>query len=559
MKTHFTPYIYILFLLGFNFAFSQQFELNIAAKSYVNNPILESIKYKKTPHNKTSILLEIDAIKAALSQKGYLKNKLDSLYKKDAVYTAIFSLGLPFEDIVISYKDQINPSFLKENTLIFNDSTFTIAWKSINPFLNNLVSSYEKNGLPFTQIQLVNIHFKNDKAFANLEISETKQRTIDDIVIKGYVEFPQSFLSHYLNLKTKTVFNTEKINLVSGRIHSLTFVEEIKPPEIMFNEDKTTLYLYIKKKQTNTFDGLLGFTNKEKGSGLLFNGYLDINLNNIFNSGESLALLFKSNGNEQQKLNLKGTFPYAFKSKMTPAINVNFYKQDTSFINVDANLEIQYPINYKSKIGLSLNQESSTNLLTSTNTDIQSYNTFYFGLSYTYSTFNKDNLFNEKFNFNIHVLKGTKNIGIVKENQTKITLTTSYLWLLNYKNAIYIKNNSAILNTSNYVTNELFRIGGYNSIRGFNEESIFATSYSILNLEYRHKTSKTDYFYTVSGFGFYSNQLVTINSNLYSFGLGYLFSTKTGRLNLSYVLGKVKTKDLKIGDAKFHVNFKVEF
>ena len=115
------------------------------------------------------------------------------------------------------------------------------------------------------------------------------------------------------------------------------------------------------------------------------------------------------------------------------------------------------------------------------------------------------------------------------------------------------------MNTSNYVTNELFRIGGYNSIRGFNEESIFATSYSILNLEYRHKTSKTDYFYTVSGFGFYSNQLVTINSNLYSFGLGYLFSTKTGLLNLSYVLGKVKTKDLKIGDAKFHVNFKVEF
>ena len=559
MKALFTPYIYIYFLLGINLTFSQQLELKIAAKSNVNTAILQSIKYKKTHNNKPSILLEIDAIKEALSQKGYLKNELDSLYKKDSVYTAIFSLGLPFKDISISYKKTPNLSFIKEHALIYNDSTFTIAWKSIKPFLNSLVNAYENKGLPFTQIKLVNIHFKNDKAFASLEISNTKQRTIDDIVIKGYTEFPQTFINHYLNLKTKSVFNSSKINIASERINNLNFVEEIKPPEILFAKNKTSLYLYLKKKQTNTFDGLLGFTSKKQGNGLLFNGYLDINLNNVFNKGETLALLFKSNGNEQQKLNLKASFPYAFKSKMTPAINVNFYKQDTTFINVNANLEIQYPISYASKIGLSLNQESSTNLLTSTNTDIQSYNTFYFGLSYTYSTFNKDNLFNEKFNFNIHVLKGTKNIGIVKENQTKITLTTSYLWLLNYKNAIYIKNNSAILNTSNYVTNELFRIGGYNSIRGFNEESIFATSYSILNLEYRHKTSKTDYFYTVSGFGFYSNQLVTINSNLYSFGLGYLFSTKTGRLNLSYVLGKVKTKDLKIGDAKFHVNFKVEF
>ncbi|MCF6212730.1 MAG: hypothetical protein L3J45_01755 [Flavobacteriaceae bacterium] len=559
MKALFIPYIYISFFLGFTSGFSQQLALKIKTKSTTNTSVIQSVKFKKNHINKVGILREIDSVKNILSEKGFLKSKLDSLYKTDSIYTAIFSLGIPFKKISVSYKKPISKSLLKEKTISYNDSTFTISWVSIKPFLSNLVNLYENKGYPFAQIHLTNIHLKKDKAFANLEVTSTKLRSIDEIVIKGYSDFPQTFITHYLNLKSKSIFNIAKLKKASIQIKNLAFADELKPPEILFTKNKTILYLYLKKKQTNYFDGLLGFTSKEQGNGVLFDGYLDIKLNNIFDTGETLALLFKSNGNAQQKLNLKASFPYAFKSKITPTIDFNLFKQDTSFINISSNIKIQYPINQHSKIGLVISQKSSSNLLTNTSSDIQSYNAFYYGLSYSFNTFNNDDLFNQKFNFNIKTLKGSKKIESVKENQTIIDITTSYLWLLNYKNAIFIKNNSAVLNTANYMTNELFRIGGFNSIRGFNEESIFASSYSILNLEYRYKTNKYEYFYTISDFGHFSNQLNTINSNLYSLGLGYLFSTKIGQLNLSYVLGKIKTKDLKISDAKLHINFNVNF
>ena len=50
-----------------------------------------------------------------------------------------------------------------------------------------------------------------------------------------------------------------------------------------------------------------------------------------------------------------------------------------------------------------------------------------------------------------------------------------YIFNLNYKNSIYLKNSTQLLNSENYLTNELFRFGGINSIRGFNENSIDAS------------------------------------------------------------------------------------
>ena len=43
--------------------------------------------------------------------------------------------------------------------------------------------------------------------------------------------------------------------------------------------------------------------------------------------------------------------------------------------------------------------------------------------------------------------------------------------------------------------NELFRIGGLKTLRGFDEESIFASVYSIFTLEYRFILEQNSYYY----------------------------------------------------------------
>ncbi|NCQ15041.1 MAG: hypothetical protein GW810_09615, partial [Flavobacteriales bacterium] len=147
----------------------------------------------------------------------------------------------------------------------------------------------------------------------------------------------------------------------------------------------------------------------------------------------------------------------------------------------------------------------------------------------------------------------------LKTNQLKIEAEVSYLWLLNQRNALFIKNRSAFLNTSNYLTNELFRLGGAKNIRGFDEERLLASTFSILNLEYRYKTNLDAYLYTITDFGYLNNALVKQNSNLYSLGFGYKFRAKMGVINLSYVLGIINNHQINLQDAKIQFNLKTVF
>jgi len=543
----------------FKIGFSQQITLNIVAKNAENQIVFNSLNFKKNFDDIVQVKKELNNILKKLAEKGFLNSQLDKFYINDSLYTAVFKFGRPIRKIKIHYSQSVDVPLLKKYILNHNNKTLTLKWSLVEPFLNNLLETYQKMGQPFTQIRLKNIRLEKDQATADLDIIKNTSRYIDEIVVKNYTDFPKTYINYYLELKPHSLYNPTKLNDISKRLKSLDFVEEIKLPELLFTKTKTKVYLYLKKKHTNTFDGLIGFTSKQNRNGLIFNGYLDINLKNVLNSGETLALLFKSNGENQQIFNLKTAFPYAFKSKITPAVNFNIYKQDTTFINVNANIGIKYPVNYNSNIGLQINLESSSNLLSQEIASVKTYNAFYYGLTYSLKTFQNDDLFSEKFNLEISALKGFKTFNNSKDKQFKLQLTASYLWLLNYKSAFYIRSQSGFLNADNFIKNELTRIGGFNTIRGFDEESIFVSNYSIINLEYRYKTAESDFLYTVSDFANYTDPILNSNSNLYSFGLGYQFLSKIGYINLSYVLGKASNQDFNLKNAQIHFNIKAKF
>ena len=102
--------------------------------------------------------------------------------------------------------------------------------------------------------------------------------------------------------------------------------------------------------------------------------------------------------------------------------------------------------------------------------------------------------------------------------------------------------------------NELFRIGGANSIRGFNEQSIFTNSYLYFNLEYRYLTSEQSYFYTITDFGKVKTNFTT--ENLIGIGLGYLFNINNSHIKLSTALGRNINQRLDVTQFKFIINWR---
>ncbi|MBB1489765.1 hypothetical protein H4O21_24470, partial [Oceanospirillum sp. D5] len=121
---------------------------------------------------------------------------------------------------------------------------------------------------------------------ADLIVSSNKtKRTIDDIKIVGYEKFPKSFLKHYLKLKTSQTFDLSEIEKKTEQLNNLRFANQVKSTEVLFQEDSTSLYIYVEKSKSNTFDGFLGFGTNDETNKLEFDGFLNLRLINNLNYG----------------------------------------------------------------------------------------------------------------------------------------------------------------------------------------------------------------------------------------------------------------------------------
>lgn len=562
LKINFTPYILVLFFfVNFSLVYGQKFQLKVSTQLEENNKILKRISFIEWHDSEASVHNEIGGIKSALELKGFLNTSLDTSIHSDSIYKARFFLGNRIEDIRIFYINSGGASSINLKNLLkplskeFTDTYIEIPFEEVTNLLRAVVNYFEEAGNSFTEVTLENIVLKDEVAEAHLKITATGKRTIDKVIVKGYEGFPDKYIRNDLNLKINTVFNDAKLLDASSAIITLPFVEEIKSPEVLFTDDSTYIYLYLKKKRSNKFDGVLGFASKEDSEGINFNGYIDFTFNNLFNGGESVAVLWKNNGNNSQRFFISVEIPYIFNLPITPKAEFEIFRQDTIYNNITTKLYLSYFLNNKNKITGVFNTESSNDLLKVNDPDlnVQSYKNLFFGITYDFRVLNNDILFPEKFRINISGLYGSRKIENENTSQSKFFLIAHYLLSLNAKNYLFFQNQSALLNSENYYNNELFRIGGVNTIRGFNEESIFVSAYSILNLEYRFKPNNSSYFYTISDFGYVADKIIDQATKIYSLGFGYSFITKIGLLNLSYAIGKFGDQPFNFGDSKLHI------
>ena len=504
-----------------------------------------------------SILSEIDSISIILQKRGFLNSYVEKLINKDSIYITHYNIGNKTDLIKVFYDSNVIPiDIIKNNVTSINDFFFTIPINQVSEVLDKMVNYLELEGNTFVKVSLKNLVTLEHGFKAELNVKNLKNRFFDNIIIKGYSKFPKSFIKYYLNLQKGEIFNSNKITQISKGINSIRFASEIKPSEILFTKDSTSIYLYLQKNRSNIFDGLIGFSTNDIGK-LEFNGYFDLFLHNAFNRGESVTFKWKSNGEDQKIFNLKAEIPFVFNSRITPKVSFNIYKQDTTFLNTKASIDLKYILNPHTTLAAKYQSENSNDLTSNdTQTGISEFKNNFYGFSFEKNVIDRKN-YETKFFFQLAAIWGNRTL-ISEGNQTeqsKYEITTFYNWILNQKNSIFIQNNSAILISDNLLTNELFRIGGTNSIRGFNEDSIFTSSHSILNIEYRYHLYNSSYLYTITDFAQINNEMINKNTQVYSFGVGYQYKLKSGVLNLSYAIGKESNIPIVIDNSRFHIKF----
>lgn len=558
---------FYLFFFTFMLMFSNQLNgqnLNLKVVGDNNNEtsIIDSIGYLKYFGNYKTLETELYNFKDKLTRQGYIDATIKSITKQnDTLFYAQLILGKKINSIRVYYDSNFNEDLLHFINHHNNDSYFELDISQLESSLSALNSKIAEQGDPFSTLQLVNISKVNSNLItADLNVKNNQKRRIDKIIVKGYEKFPKSYVKRFLKLKTGKSFNLNAIKEKVELLDDIRFASKIKDPEVLFTQDSTTLYLYVEKTKTNNFDGFLGFGTNENTNKIEFDGYLDLRLINNLNFGESLNLFYKSDEINQQTFKVDADLPYLFGSPVGLQVGLKIFRKDSTFLNANQNARINYQINAQHKLGIGITSTKSTNLLENDTDILNDYTTNYYTLNYNYSKSQfYDPLFPINFCFDLYSGLGDRENNLGDQSQSIFNLDTYKIFNLNNKNSIYTRFNGAILTSDNYLDNELFRFGGINSIRGFEENSLVANLYGVINTEYRYRLNNSIYVHSVIDAAYFENQITDTKEKLFGFGFGLGLLTNSGLFRLNYSSGKTENRQFKLSDSKVHVSLTATF
>jgi len=523
----------------------------------------------------------INGLPALLGSKGYPTASVDSITEGADLTDIDLFLGKQYHWIKLM-PDNIEKKAIAESGFIErNFSGKLLNMSQLQTLEQRILNYYEKNGYPFAEIYLDSIRLDDDKMDALLRTKKGPLYHVDSIRVFGKARISNKFLQHYLNLPRGSIYDRNKLEQVSKRLLELPYIREVQPNDITMLGTGSVLNLYLAPKRSSQANFLVGFLPANGQSGKLqLTADVNLNLKNALNSGETILVNWQQLQVKSPRLNLGYQQPYIFNSPFGVDFSFDLFKKDTTFLQLNGQLGLQYILsaNQSGKVfvqwqnsfllgsGVDTAQVKATKKLPP-NIDVTAVN---LGVDYDWNK--TDYKLNPRTGNEIKVTAsaGVKNVkknsDILnirdplfnyaslydsikpKSYQFRIKLTAAHYFPVGKQATVKAGLNAGIFSSQNIFRNELFQIGGYRLLRGFDEESIYATQYGTLTAEYRYRLALNSFMFGFVDAGWVKNkyQAVKLRNTFIGTGLGLAFETKFGLLNISYAVGK---RD----DAKFNL------
>jgi outer membrane protein assembly factor BamA len=537
---------------------------------------IEHIDYKKNFLSKTAAAKELRKFIFVLYDHAYLSAGIDSIHLDSTHTIAWVQTGRKYKWARLS-KGNVDEGLLSE--IGFREKLYSgkpLYYPDIRRMEEKILRSCENNGYPFAEIKLDSIQVKGDEFSATLVLTKYKLTKIDSVIIKGNAKIAPVYMYSYLGIKPGDLYNESKITAIRARLKEMAFVHELKPFEVLFGEKSTKLLLYLEKRKASQFDGILGVVPDPLTGKIQFTGDARLKLQNSFNHGEIIDLNWRKLQAQTQDLKVKLSYPFLFSTPLGVEYGLTLYKKDSTYLDVNQNFGLQYLLSGGNYFKVFLNNRTSSLLSTSglqsitILPDYADVSSFTYGIGFRGSRLDYRLNPRKGYTFSITAGTGTKKIKentnvnpLVYENlklsstQYNADLQTVYYISLGGRSVIKTGLNAAFISADNLFQNEMFRIGGLNTLRGFDEESIYASTFGIFTLEYHYILEQNSYLFAFADGAWYEKN--GINSYVHDtpkgFGAGITFDTKAGIFSISYALGQQFNDPIQLKAGKVSFGF----
>ncbi|MFH1759686.1 MAG: POTRA domain-containing protein [bacterium] len=555
-------------------------EFTIQEQNVLKEIMIKGARY----YSKSAIMKKLNVAKGkvlSISQLNQARNNLIRDYKNSGFFNIEIEVEILGSDCFIKIEENNRfkiKNFLIKNHPRFSDDTLGFILgiqpgEYYNTFriengIQELLTLYENCGYPFADVKTDSIWLDSGYLNLSLTITENMKYFFGDIYIGGNTRTRPGVIQRQLSLKKGDIFRQELLTKDREKLIQLGLFKEVYPfgIKLKHNKRQIDILLNIEEAKNSIFEGLFGISPNDTGQ-IDYSAYFDLDLKNISGTERMLKLYFLYEKTQKfSDFKLIYEEPWIFKLPVYLGGELLVTMQAPLYFHIETFLNQKMPVGHHIhtlvKIGR-IRQVVSNQSDSGLPNDSSSFTTYAgeiglnidrrkpvqnprrgfllqtsLGYAQKIKTSEKYNEVRYKINSRLFANPFSSHVGLVSLNLLDLISAEKNLGLW-----------------------DKYRIGGFQTVRGYREKEISGKRLFFSNFEYRYLIGKYSHmllFYdlavnlkSISGF---SRDLLG-NNSFYGYGLGAQFMTQIGSLNLIYAVGR----DDDLSNGKVHVGIKNHF
>jgi len=460
--------------------------------------------------------------------------------------------------------------------------------------LEALIRQYATKGYPFAQVFLDTLYLLKDTLRLHWQMysgelchfSEAEQSPPN--LIKAPI------FERISGIRQGALFSIDKLVEANKALKQYSFLEQEAEAAVFFLGNICHPRFYLRKSKASAFDFLLGFSQKPSGIEKRFQltGTANVQLINTLRLAEEFQLKYDNLQDQSPRFSLEADFPYIPGIPFGGGIQLSLFRFQESYFQFINRWTLNYLLRTNQRLRISLQWQSSALLNPDTthliNTgrlpDILDFNNTTVGLQFESSNLDYKRNPTRGFQMAFGIYYGSKNYPVnlrfldyedgsgnvqgqydslnLNRNQAEIHFLASYFKPIAKRHVLHFKFKSqGFLFAENLLNNERYLLGGMQNLRGFDEEFLRTSFYSMFTTEYRLLLARESYLSLFNDFAMVQQDSSGVEKwNAYNgSGLGLQLQTTAGNFALYFALGSSREQALDWSRGKIHFGYNTLF
>lgn len=430
------------------------------------------------------------------------------------------------------------------------------------------------NGYPFAAIRIDSIHTGGNGLEGVMVMDTGPLVVFDSILVKGDARVKSVYLFNYLKIRPGNPYNEHEVGRVANRLREIPFLTEARPMEVEYYAERARPVLFLKDKKASQFNGVVGVQPDNNGTGKVHvAGDIRLRLQNAFGRAELIDLNWSNPLPQSQDLKINASFPFLFNLPIGVEGDLALFKKDSTFLELDRQLGFRYFLGGMNSVRLLLGRKTSS-LISTTRyrnatvlppfADVSANN---YGLGLMLQDL--DYRLNPRRGYAVDVSGSAglrtieRNVALPEVLYDSLDLRTTQYRLqgaidvflpLGGRGVFNPGLSGAWMQTGNLFSNEVYRFGGLRTLRGFDEQSLGASTYLIGKAEFRFILEQNSYLLAFYNAAWYEDRsrADVLQDTPFGFGAGIAFDSKLGLFSFTYALGSQQGNPIEFRSAKVH-------